>query len=42
MYSAIDCEELKFHFLHKGDLTPIGYDKVHKDTGEHYEGKSST
>jgi DNA end-binding protein Ku len=37
MYSAIDSKELKFHFLHKDDLTPIGYDKVRKDTGEHVD-----
>ncbi|MGH2931265.1 MAG: Ku protein [Gaiellaceae bacterium] len=37
MYSAIDAKELKFHFLHKDDLTPIGYDKVRKDTGEHVD-----
>ena len=34
MYSATESKELKFHFLHKDDLTPIGYDKVRKDTGE--------
>ncbi len=34
MYSAIESKELKFHFLHKDDLTPIGYDKVRNDTGE--------
>lgn len=34
MYSAIESKELKFHFLHKDDLTQIGYDKVRKDTGE--------
>jgi non-homologous end joining protein Ku len=27
----------KFHFLHKGDLAPVGYDKVRKDTGEHVD-----
>ena len=37
MYSAIESKELKFHFLHKDDLTPIGYDKVRKDTGEHVD-----
>jgi DNA end-binding protein Ku len=36
MYSATSSKELKFHFLHKvdGDLNPIGYDKVDKETGE--------
>jgi DNA end-binding protein Ku len=37
MYSATESKELKFHFLHKNDLTPIGYDKVRKDTGEHVD-----
>ena len=35
MITATESEELKFHFLHKDDLMPIGYDKVRKDTGEH-------
>src|SRR5262245_7433720 len=34
MYSATESKELRFHFLHKDDLKPIGYDKVRKDTGE--------
>jgi DNA end-binding protein Ku len=34
MYSATQPKELRFHFLHKDDLQPIGYDKVRKDTGE--------
>jgi DNA end-binding protein Ku len=37
MYSATGSKELRFHFLHKDDLAPIGYDKVRKDTGEHVE-----
>jgi DNA end-binding protein Ku len=37
MFTATESKELKFHFLHKGDLTPIGYDKVRKDTGEHVD-----
>ena len=37
MYTATESKELKFHFLHKEDLTPIGYDKVRKDTGEHVD-----
>ena len=37
MYSATESKELRFHFLHRDDLTPIGYDKVRKDTGEHVE-----
>jgi DNA end-binding protein Ku len=34
MFSATQSQELRFHFLHKDDLQPIGYDKVRKDTGE--------
>ena len=34
MYSATESKELRFHFLHKEDLQPIGYDKVRKDTGK--------
>jgi DNA end-binding protein Ku len=37
MYTATESKELKFHFLHKDDLAPIGYDKVRKDTGEHVD-----
>jgi DNA end-binding protein Ku len=37
MYSATESKELRFHFLHKDDLAPIGYDKVRKDTGEHVD-----
>ena len=37
MYSATESKELRFHFLHKEDLAPIGYDKVRKDTGEHVD-----
>src|SRR5262245_60842759 len=37
MYSATKSKELRFHFLHKDDLQPIGYDKVRKDTGEHLD-----
>ena len=37
MYTATESKELRFHFLHKDDLTPIGYDKVRKDTGEHVD-----
>jgi DNA end-binding protein Ku len=37
MYSATSSKELRFHFLHKDDLAPIGYDKVRKDTGEHVD-----
>jgi DNA end-binding protein Ku len=37
MFTATESKELKFHFLHKKDLSPIGYDKVRKDTGEHVD-----
>ena len=37
MYSATESKELRFHFLHKDDLEPIGYDKVRKDTGKHVD-----
>jgi DNA end-binding protein Ku len=37
MYSATESKELRFHFLTKGDLQPVGYDKVRKDTGEHVD-----
>jgi DNA end-binding protein Ku len=37
MFSATESKELRFHFLHKEDLAPIGYDKVRKDTGEHVD-----
>jgi DNA end-binding protein Ku len=37
MYSATESKELRFHFLHKKDLEPIGYDKVRKDTGKHVD-----
>src|SRR5436190_1058386 len=34
MVSATQSKELRFHFLDKRDLQPIGYDKVRRDTGE--------
>jgi DNA end-binding protein Ku len=37
MYPATESKELRFHFLTKGDLQPIGYDKVRKDSGEHVD-----
>jgi DNA end-binding protein Ku len=37
MVGATESKELRFHFLHKDDLAPIGYDKVRKDTGEHVD-----
>jgi DNA end-binding protein Ku len=37
MFSATESKELRFHFLDKHDLAPIGYDKVRRDTGEHVD-----
>ena len=34
MYTATESKELKFHFLDKRDMAPIGYDKVNRETGE--------
>jgi DNA end-binding protein Ku len=34
MYSATESKELKFHFLDRRDMNPIGYDKVNKETGK--------
>jgi DNA end-binding protein Ku len=34
---ATESKELRFHFLDRRDLTPVGYDKVRKDTGEHVD-----
>lgn len=34
MYSATASKELRFHFLDRTDMSPIGYDKVNKETGE--------
>ena len=31
MFPATDSKELRFHFLHKKDLTPIAYEKVRRD-----------
>ncbi len=37
MFSATASKELRFHFLDKRDLQPIGYNKVRRDTGEHVD-----
>ena len=42
MFSATESKELRFHFLHKKDLAPIGYDKVRKDTGKHVDPDESS
>ena len=34
MYTATESKELKFHFLDKRDMNPIGYDKVNRVTGK--------
>jgi DNA end-binding protein Ku len=34
MFSATESKELRFHFLDKNDLQPIGYEKVRRDTGK--------
>jgi DNA end-binding protein Ku len=34
MYTATESKELKFHFLDRRDMHPIGYDKVNKETGK--------
>ena len=37
MFSATESKELRFHFLDKQDLQPIGYEKVRRDTGKHVD-----
>jgi DNA end-binding protein Ku len=34
MFAATESKELRFHFVDRRDLMPIGYDKVRRDTGE--------
>ena len=34
MYSATESKELRFHFLDRRDMSPIGYEKVSKETGK--------
>jgi DNA end-binding protein Ku len=34
MFTATSSQELRFHFLDRRDMAPIGYDKVNKETGE--------
>jgi DNA end-binding protein Ku len=34
MYTATASQELRFHFLDRRDMAPIGYDKVNKETGQ--------
>jgi DNA end-binding protein Ku len=37
MLTATSSKEVRFHFVDRHDLEPIGYDKVRKDTGEHVD-----
>jgi DNA end-binding protein Ku len=37
--TATESKELRFHFLDRRDLSPIGYDKVSKKTGKHVDAK---
>ena len=34
MFTATESKELRFHFLHRKDLTPIAYEKVRRDDRE--------
>jgi DNA end-binding protein Ku len=34
MFTATSSKELRFHFLDRRDMSPIGYDKVNKETGK--------
>jgi DNA end-binding protein Ku len=34
MFTATASQEIRFHFLDRRDMAPIGYDKVNKETGE--------
>ena len=34
MFTATDSKELRFHFLDRRDLSPIGYEKVSKESGK--------
>jgi DNA end-binding protein Ku len=37
MFTATSSKELRFHFLDRKTMAPVGYDKVIKDTGEHVD-----
>jgi DNA end-binding protein Ku len=37
MFTATQSKELRFHFLDRRDMSPIGYDKVSKETGKHVD-----
>ena len=34
MYSATESKELRFHFLDRRDMSPVGYEKVSKESGK--------
>jgi DNA end-binding protein Ku len=37
MFGATESKELRFHFLDRRSMAPIGYDKVNKETGKHVD-----
>ena len=37
MFTATESKELRFHFLDRKSMAPIGNDKVNKETGKHVE-----
>src|SRR5439155_12574884 len=37
MFTATESKELRFHLLDRRDLSPVGYDKVNKATGDRVE-----
>jgi DNA end-binding protein Ku len=37
LYPATESKGLKFHFLDRRDMAPIGYDKINKETGKHVD-----
>jgi DNA end-binding protein Ku len=37
LFAATESKELKFHFLDRRTMAPIGYDKVSKETGKHVD-----
>jgi DNA end-binding protein Ku len=37
LVTATASKELRFHFLDRRDMQPVGYDKVNKKTGEHVD-----
>jgi DNA end-binding protein Ku len=39
MFAATRSRELRFHFVDRHDLQPVGYDKVRRDSGEHVDSR---